>query len=245
MCMIKLTELDFYILKMYYKTTFFREVFYESDSIKLKADYSNIKACLNDRGLETFKKNVSNDLENQMELITQSINNTEHNNADERFSNVLQQIGISEDNFFEFLKNYCKNMYLIKGEDKVFKDAVSSFNKMSKISADKNNQEYDINARSDILKQVAVMTRNIRTICSFAYNIFSFILTCNVSDNIKNKFATMLSNATCEANLRWPKLCRENVNLLRFENFVPNASRIYDDIQEILRDADNGTKYIS
>ena len=55
----------------------------------------------------------------------------------------------------------------------------------------------------------------------------------------------MLSNATCEANLSWPKLCRENVNLLRFENFVPNASRIYDDSQEILRYADNGTEHIS
>ena len=33
--MVKLTELDFHILKTYYKTTFFREVFYESDSIKL------------------------------------------------------------------------------------------------------------------------------------------------------------------------------------------------------------------
>ena len=62
---------------------------------------------------------------------------------------------------------------------------------------------------------------------------------------IKNKFAAMLSNATCEANLSWPKLCRENVNLLRFENFVPNASRIYDDSQEILRYADNGTEHIS
>lgn len=243
--MIKLIKQDFYSLKTYYKTTFFREVFYEANSIKLKVDYSNIKACLRDKGLETFKENVSNNLENQMELITQAINNTEHDHTDERFSNVLQQIGISEDNFFKFLGNYCKNMYLIKGEDKVFKNAVLSFNKMSKISADKNNQEYDINARSDILKQVAIMTRNIRTICSFAYNIFSFILTCNVSANIKNKFASMLSNATCEANLRWPKLCRENVNLLRFENFVPNASRIYDDSQEILRDVDNGTEYIS
>lgn len=200
--MIKLIKQDFYSLKTYYKTTFFREVFYEANSIKLKVDYSNIKACLRDKGLETFKENVSNNLENQMELITQAINNTEHDHTDERFSNVLQQIGISEDNFFKFLGNYCKNMYLIKGEDKVFKNAVLSFNKMSKISADKNNQEYDINARSDILKQVAIMTRNIRTICSFAYNIFSFILTCNVSANIKNKFASMISNATCEANLR-------------------------------------------
>lgn len=55
----------------------------------------------------------------------------------------------------------------------------------------------------------------------------------------------MLSNATCEGNLKWPKLIRDNVNLLRFENFVPNASRIYDDSQELLRDADNRTPHVS
>ena len=54
--MIKLTEQDFYNLKNYYKTSFFREVFYEANSNKFRVDYSKIKDCLKDKGLETFRK---------------------------------------------------------------------------------------------------------------------------------------------------------------------------------------------
>ena len=41
------------------------------------------------------------------------------------------------------------------------------------------------------------------------------------------------------------KLVQENVNLLRFDNFMPNASKIYRESGEVRNDSDNNTDNIS
>lgn len=241
-----LQQKDFKRLGDFLRNYKFYNIFNEAE-IKKEVDYKPILDCLSKCNLESFMADVCIIPNTTTEVIMQQIYNAIDQcrplPCDRKLSSVIAQSGLSDKNFFTFCERLSERLENIKSIDKKLGEATRLYNKSSSISKETSSIEKDKNARTNVLKQMAEIADAIRTITTFAFQLFQMFSQCNVSSLIKHKLMNFQRLALGEVELK--QISGNSIVPLMFQNYTPNAYKIYNNSGEIRIDSENDTEHIS
>lgn len=231
-----------------YNTTHFKEA---------EVNYGDVEKLLHvlEKQLLSFQGSLSSivDFNNKLDRITQGIQITKENSIppNQKLARLLDECGLSSDNFLGFLITYESRFSSLKGIDKELKDVKDCYDKTrnSKLALDTSNRT-DARRLDNILKKIAAYAFVVEKYCLFAYNLYTFVGLCDRPNGYYFK-------KECEKGL-YKLLCKEkgfqkdksvfhndNLALLLAENYAKNAHEIYVDTATIRDDIRNRARNIA
>jgi len=243
--LIKISEEDLKNLKNYLNRI-------SSDKIqeakeKFSVSYESIQRVLNDKGLDTFRGNVSDTVDsflNTIQIMNNAIEQSQLIDNKQRYNYFLDNCGLGEKGLYSFLEKYSSNINLIRRSDALFCDILKKYDKTKHLSSDINNVELNENAITEILKQVNEEACAIYTIGAFSYNLFSMFYGCQLSDSISLKMSNYISTVFGGVGHK-NAFSVVDIQELIPEKFFPNASRIKNTLREVLLDDIRNVLFIS